>query len=805
MNLKKIFTYLAITLGLVLITTSLAYAFIPTQISTINAAKSKQDSFKASYAWVPTPVADDPLVRMPGSQPGQVSLEGPNRCLNCHSGYDQPVEPGFNWQGSMMAQAGRDFLFWSCLTVAGQDSIWAVGSPNAVDICERCHFPKGWLEGRSDPPNVSAITGDDYDGIFCDFCHRMYDPFFQTTYTGDREGSDWLNYWDETNNSNTPSSTYSDATYIEDQLIAQGILLFNGNNFYGVDNLPFSSAYNENGGGHYFVSPNDEKRASFADAEPVSHNIYYSRYHKSKYFCGTCHDVSNPVLANLGQDGTQPLNTETYAAYSYYHVERTFSEFMLSAYGQQDGAPGSGSFAPEVFNTSLANNNIARCQDCHMRDVEGAGCDKQGALVRPTESVEHPMSGLPMHDMTGGNAWVSYVLASTVKGSANYDSINDGLLNQGPDLLTLDLTQGQGVDSEALLASVERTKQQLNNAASIEGLDYDYDLGSLSFRIQNHTGHKLISGFPEGRRMFINIKVYAADDSLIYEVNPYDYQAGTLKGLDYDYVLDPSGIPPLPDEINPLNEVHLKELIYEIHPSSDLTGEEKTFHFALATGRSKDNRIPPQGFLIDQAEERIVEPVWEGTPDPKYFSAEEYAGGYDAVSLIVPSGADRLVVNLYYQTTSREYVEFLRDEINGVAETLPVEAYIIQDDPFFDKLKAWGSTIWQLWTNNMDVAGAEPFLMTQAVYQDHRPTKTPTPTSTPTNTPTLTPTHTPTPTSTSTPTPTNTPTPTSTPEEPVEEVYLPFIIDESSSPAENNPNTITRFWLVFLDWLNGLQ
>jgi hypothetical protein len=633
----------------------------------------------------------------------------------------------------------------------------------------------------------------------------MYDPFFQTTYSGDREGSDWLNYWDETNNSNTPSSTYSDVTYIEDQLIAQGILLFNGNNFYGVDNLPFSSAYNENGGGHYFVSPNDEKRASFADAEPVSHNIYYSRYHKSKYFCGTCHDVSNPVLANLGQDGTQPLNTETYAAYSYYHVERTFSEFMLSAYGQQDGAPGSGSFAPDVFNTSLANNNIARCQDCHMRDVEGAGCDKQGALVRPTESVEHPMSGLPMHDMTGGNAWVSYVLASTVQGSANYDAINDGLLNQGPDLLTLDLTQGQGVDSEALLASVERTKQQLNNAASIDGLDYDYDVGSLSFRIQNHTGHKLISGFPEGRRMFINIKVYAADDSLIYEVNPYDYQAGTLKGLDYDYVLDPSGIPPLPDEINPLNEVHLKELIYEIHPSSDLTGEEKTFHFALATGRSKDNRIPPQGFLIDQAEERIVEPVWEGTPDPKYFSAEEYAGGYDAVSLMVPSGADRLEVNLYYQTTSREYIEFLRDEINGVADTLPEDAYIIQDDLFFDKLKAWGNTIWQLWTNNMDVAGAEPFLMTQAVYQDHRPTKTPTPTSTPTNTPTLTPTHTPTPTSTPTPTPTNTPTPTSTLEEPVEEVYLPFIIDESSSPAENNPNTITRFWLVFLDWLNGLQ
>ena len=150
-------------------------------------------------------VVDDPLVRMPGTQPGQATLEGPNRCLNCHAGYDQAVEPGFNWKGSMMAQSARDFLFWACLTVAGQDSIWALGTPNAVDICERCHFPKGWLEGRSDPPNASAMTGADYDGVQCDFCHSLYDPFFETTYQGTREGNDWLSYWDETNASDTPS------------------------------------------------------------------------------------------------------------------------------------------------------------------------------------------------------------------------------------------------------------------------------------------------------------------------------------------------------------------------------------------------------------------------------------------------------------------------------------------------------------------------------------------------------------------------------------------------------------------------
>ena len=106
--------------------------------------------FYTLYAWVPLLIENDPLVRMPGTQPNQgVTLEGPNRCLNCHSGYDQAVEPGFNWKGSMMAQAARDPIFWACFTVALQDSVWALGNTNAGDLCERCHFPGGWLAGRS--------------------------------------------------------------------------------------------------------------------------------------------------------------------------------------------------------------------------------------------------------------------------------------------------------------------------------------------------------------------------------------------------------------------------------------------------------------------------------------------------------------------------------------------------------------------------------------------------------------------------------------------------------------------------------
>jgi len=678
-----------------------------------------------AFAWSPVPIKEDPLVYMPGTQPldGQRSIiESPNRCTNCHGNYDQEIEPAYNWQGSMMAQAARDFLFYSCMTVSAQDSIWAVGTPNALDICERCHFPKGWLEGRSDPPNASAMQGADFDGIHCDVCHSMYDPFFETTFTGERESDDPL-YWDEANNSGTLSQPAATETYYEDARQAAESSFFTGGTFsepYFIDNLP-PEDYTENASGQFFVDDRRAKRASFADAD-ARHDIDYSRYHKSKYFCSTCHDVSNPVLANIGDDpAAGNLTTELNSAFSYYHVERTFSEFMLSAYGKQGGSAGIGYFAPDVFSTSHPDNAIASCQDCHMADKEGQAARQRSAVLHTQESAEHPETGLPVHDMSGGNAWVSTVLASTVPGAVNFDEENRRLLGRGAQVLTLDFDQGLALNPQSLLATADRAMKQLHVAADLRDSDYDRETGLLTFKIQNQTGHKLITGFPEGRRMYVNIKAYDSGD-LVYEVNPYDYQAGTLKGLKATY--DGQDDVPDPAQLLP-TEIYEDELVYEMKPTSALTGEDKTFHFALATGRYKDNRIPPKGFDIDNAATRICVPVKGGADKPDLFSAEEYAGGYDQVAIQVPAHADNIVITLYYQTTSREYIEFLRDEINGNAATLTLdpstglnpaggtETYIIQSDPFFTQLKAWGDTLWQLWLHNMNVTTAAPYPMVQ--------------------------------------------------------------------------------------------
>ena len=658
-------------------------------------------------AWTPVAVTNDPHVRMPGTQPLTVALENPSRCMNCHGGIDSGsfISVGRRWQGSMMAQAARDPLFYACLTVALQDSIWAVGNPNAGDICMRCHFPKGWLEGRSDPVNAAAMTGADFDGVQCDFCHSLMDPFFEDTYAGTREGNNWTGYWDE---GTASVQTAASLTRTEDRAASALARFFNGQSFYNPATYrPVAATYTENASGQYFLSvpKGKDKRASFSDAN-ARHNFLYSRHHRSRDMCAACHDVSNPVLQNLGANPALPLPTETNSAFGYYHVERTFSEFKCSGYGQTGGMTGTGPYAPDVFATSRSGNAIATCQDCHFADTVGRACQQTDGLVRPTASASHPRSGQPLHDMMGGNAWIPYLLASTVLNSPNYSATNAALLAQGPAVLTLDLAQGEPLNDGALLEAVARAQASLERAASISNIVYDAATGTCRFRVWNHTGHKLISGFPEGRRLFVNLRVYVTG-ALVAEINPYDTAIGTLKGLDAHYSPSSPALAP--------HERHVDELVYELHPSSTLTGESETFHFALATGRTKDNRIPPRGFRVAEALPRKAEPVWHGVSDTNFYTAAEYAGGYDEVELTLPRGADRIEFRLYYQTTSREYIEFLRDEIQGTATTLASptpsgesNAYVAQSDPFFSRLKAWGSTVWNLWINNKDAPGAAP-------------------------------------------------------------------------------------------------
>jgi hypothetical protein len=81
--------------------------------------------------------------------------------------------------------------------------------------------------------------------------------------------------------------------------------------------------------------------------------------------------------------------------------------------------------------------------------------------------------------------------------------------------------------------------------------------------------------------------------------------------------------------------------------------EGPSFHFALNNKIYKDNRIPPRGFTNAAFMAVQAAPVAARYDDGQYW---------DDTHFFVPPGATRAVVQLYYQTASKEYITFLRDE-----------------------------------------------------------------------------------------------------------------------------------------------
>jgi hypothetical protein len=225
-----------------------------------------------------------------------------------------------------------------------------------------------------------------------------------------------------------------------------------------------------------------------------------------------------------------------------------------------------------------------------------------------------------------------------------------------------------------------RAGEHLRSAAA---LDAHQDAGELVVRVTNLTGHKLISGYPEGRRMWLNLGWYDAGggllleqgaygpigrsvqdlsgvshevaslldpaDTVVYEAQPGLDQAwaAALTSLGYDPALALSY-----DRLTDAAEHTLGELA-----TSPAGTAFHSFHFVLNDVVVSDNRIPPYGLSYDLARERSILPVPEnqyGDPGPggRYHHWSE-------PSFPIPADATRVEVRLMYQSTSWEYVQFL--------------------------------------------------------------------------------------------------------------------------------------------------
>ena len=493
----------------------------------------------------------------PGSQPFEAgTLNPPEACSPCHGGYDNSAEPYFNWQGSMMAQASLDMLFQANMVIANQDA------PDSGDMCLRCHLPRGWLQGRSIPTDGSQMLISDESGVSCDFCHRLVDPIAD------------------------PSNPSEDTAIL-------AALSFPGTEF---------------GNGMAVIDPTGGRRGPFSDTV-ADHPVLVSPFHREAALCGTCHDVSNPAFETDGNGNFVPnafdAPATNFSAHVLAPVERTYSEWFYSEYNTPGGV-----YAPQLGGNK---DYVATCQDCHMRDVTGAGCNNPLALTR---------TDMPLHDITGGSTWFPGLLSTLYP-----SQVNDA----------------------AMQAGIARARYMLQNAADLSTVQ---EGNQLKVTIVNNTGHKLPTGYPEGRRMWINVRFLDASSQLIEESGAYNAATGELAHGEGDK-------------------------IYHIEPGLDsvtapLAGlpEGPSFHFVLNNKVYKDNRIPPRGFTNAAYTDFGGAPVDYSYADGQYWDDTFYT---------IPPGAVSADVTLYYQSTSKEFIEFLRDE--NTTDTI-------------------GQVLYDLWNNN---------------------------------------------------------------------------------------------------------
>lgn len=559
-----------------------------------------------------------------GTQPALAfQLQDSENCATCHTGnLDEPHMAYDGWAGSMMANAARDPLFWAALDVANRDGA-ENGAAGIGDFCLRCHAPQAWYGGRvrklHDVPSSGVSPesivegsngcklagrhdygdfGNDYGGVSCQFCHRIQaqGPQGQASFL---ENADlWLDDSD-CNGQGQPCRA-------------------------GPYRYPHSYEHPQFGTVVYNAPP---------------HPHQFSALHSDSALCGSCHDVTTPMLESgpfrtlIVADGS-PEGLDTGRAFP---AERTYREWLHSDHARVVFRDGIEAADP----AKLARGQT--CQGCHMPQATPPAA-QPGLPLQACSVGGPPRNGeLPTHEFAGGNAWVPGLLK--------------GLY---PDLGREEAFDRTTSAARRLLSQHSATITTQASLASVPG---DAWVLALTTRVINHAGHKLPTGYAEGRRMWIAIDVRDAQDMVVWRNGEWDAATGVLAA----------------DAQTKIYEI--KQGIWDAASGTCRTTDGQgraEFHFVLNNCIAKDNRIPPAGF--------------RGASDP-----ETAAYGYTYASLApgvsshidathysvpIPAGISlplHITATLRFQVASREYIEFLRDQ--ALERGFPAENVLCAGEP----------------------------------------------------------------------------------------------------------------------------
>jgi hypothetical protein len=535
-----------------------------------------------------------------GTQPGLFNdLQPAVSCSGCHGlGGAAPAES---------AEAFRPFTTWagSMMANATRDPVfWAAldvanhDVPGVGDYCLRCHTAKGWYGGHVIKTGFGGADNDVTLGAAGCLLTGTYDR-------RDDTDNDFSGLNCHFCHRLSPTGPNGEPAYV-------------GNANAWVDDQPCANT----GDGE----PCRRGPFDYADGDPSPpHAWEYSAFHTESAICGTCHDVTTPDT-DAGPLKTLKLADGTDTGHPF-PIERTFSEWRQSQYAQAGGQT---------------------CQGCHMPvsdDPDATACALGGY---PNRS-----GSLAVHAFVGGNTWVPRII------SGEFGDTGDIPGSWG----------GVGRANE-FAQTIRWARQMLASSATVETTLGSYTpptgaaAGSLAIQVKvtNLSGHKLPTGYSEGRRMWINLQVRDASGALVYQSGAYDAATGVL------------------DRDADARVYEVLQGIWDHNGDGACdtldAGGTPMFHFALGDCIAKDNRIPPLGFqpaTTDDPQGYDTRPVPVGSY-PETAPGSGVLVNYDVVpyQVTVPAGTPtplHVAAALYYQTSSKDYIDFLQSEAatNGFA------------------------------------------------------------------------------------------------------------------------------------------
>jgi hypothetical protein len=323
--------------------------------------------------------------------------------------------------------------------------------------------------------------------------------------------------------------------------------------------------------GMFFVDDDPTYGGPFADALDVAHPVEAREYLASEKMCAVCHEQSSVLHPMRDAKGD--------VIYAEFPVDRTYSEWAMSDFAREG----------------------TTCIDCHMPEEPGFAA---GDAAAPARDVHR-------HEWNAADTLLAELLPE-------FDP---------------------GLDAEvadALVLGAERARDSLASAASLEVLTPEVSAGGpvqVVVRVTNHAGHKIPTGWPIGRRMWLEVTITDA--------------AGVVRDRSGHY-----------DDATDDIEFDADQRIFEVRHGIATVGP--TYETVLADMVMTDSRIPPRGF-DPPADRTDILSLGRGLSLPDALVNQD-DGKYDFDLPCGARGALHVVARLLYQRATNQYVDWLREE-----------------------------------------------------------------------------------------------------------------------------------------------